>query len=256
MALLVRDDEGVRAEDERWLTATVARAMTPRPPAEAERALGQALEQWGRGRGDWMTAGIAMRPSPGGWVRTPASPALTSPATQRTETPASSALRGLVELSGRAAFRHLLSSALDVRPPVIGPVDVPGAEAGALASFPPGRSAAVRGRRPPAGVAWAVRDGHLLAGAGPDPVPLLASLTSPPVLLGSDPQAVRALAALADSATFTLFAQPLRLDPVHDGHDGSPLVLAWGKKGGDLWARVDLSDALVTELVRLRGALF
>jgi hypothetical protein len=105
-------------------------------------------------------------------------------------------------------------------------------------------------------VAWAVRDGHLLAGAGPDPVPLLASLTSPPVLLGSDPQAVRALAALADSATFTLFAQPLRLDPVHDGHDGSPLVLAWGKKGGDLWARVDLSDALVTELVRLRGALF
>ncbi len=256
MALLVRDDEGIRADDERWLAATVARVVVPRLPAEAERALGQALERWGRGRGDWMTAGLTTDPSPGiAWVRTPAAPPRVTTAAQQGEPSASGAMRGLVELAGRAAFRELLAGD-HIAAPVIGGAEVPGAEAGMLATFPRARGSARWGRHPSAGLAWALRDGDLLAVLGEDPLRLLAAVTSPPAALGGDPRAVRALAALADSVTFTLLAQPLRLDSAYDRRDGAPLVLAWGKRQGDFWARVDLADALVTEMVRRRSTLF
>jgi hypothetical protein len=60
---------------------------------------------------------------------------------------------------------------------------------------------------------------------------------------------------VGSDAVFAAVAQPLRLRPERLAGASAPAILVVGRRGGNLWARVEVSDALVRELVRL-GAGF
>ena len=84
--------------------------------------------------------------------------------------------------------------------------------------------------------------------------PLLSAEAAPPRRLGDDPRSARALAALGRSATFVVFAEPLRLDATRREPDSSaPAVFAWGRKGDGAWARLELADVVLRELIRRKA---
>jgi hypothetical protein len=92
--------------------------------------------------------------------------------------------------------------------------------------------------------------------AGFAAAPLLTAAAAPAHVVGDDPRAANALAALGADASVAVYAQPLRLDAVRAADGASaPAVAGWGRKGGDAWLRVELADALVREAVRLRGGM-
>ena len=84
---------------------------------------------------------------------------------------------------------------------------------------------------------------------------LLAAQAAPAATLGEDPGVARAIADLGSDAAFALVAQPLRLDPARAEVGSAPAIVAVGRRGGDLWARLELADGLLRELVRLGAGL-
>jgi hypothetical protein len=72
-----------------------------------------------------------------------------------------------------------------------------------------------------------------------------------------DARAARALDALHEDASFAVFARPLLFDPSRFGADAAraPAVLAWGRKAGGPWARVELADLVLRELLHLKSGL-
>jgi hypothetical protein len=102
-----------------------------------------------------------------------------------------------------------------------------------------------------------MHDGELLVAAGEHASKLLGSAAAPPTRLGDDPRIAAALAALGSDASFTLVTEPLRLDATRGAsHEAAAaLVFAWGRRGGDAWARVDAADELLRELVRMKAGL-
>jgi hypothetical protein len=243
VALLLRDDAPSRAAGARDLAATLARVMGERLKHDDERAVRVALDDWARGRGDWVTAAIPWGETRGMFVRTPAAE----------REVAVRAVRELVGVTQRASFGDAIARALSVGPASIGAADVPSFGRATLATFTP-RAGAVRPNAAPLGVAWGVRDGELFLAAGEGAARLLAAQSSS-ATLGDDPVVAHALADLGSDAVLAVVAQPLRLDPTRAASRAAPAVLALGRRGGALWARVDVSDALLRELVRL-GAGF
>ncbi|MGH7296924.1 MAG: hypothetical protein ACRELB_18435, partial [Polyangiaceae bacterium] len=86
---------------------------------------------------------------------------------------------------------------------------------------------------------------------------LLATEVSAGARIADAPRSARAIAALGDSATFALFARPLLIDVARRGTEAAaaPATLAVGRKGGDLWARIELADVLLRELLHLKAGL-
>jgi hypothetical protein len=106
------------------------------------------------------------------------------------------------------------------------------------------------------GVAWGVRGDQLLAVAGEHADQRLAAQLSAG-RIADDPRVGKALSALGSDASLVLLAEPLRLDPARAASDAarSPAVIAWGRRDGHAWLRVDVGDELLRELVRLRAGL-
>lgn len=244
VALLVRDDPTSRAADAGDLAAALGHALGPRLGDDDARAMRAALADWARGRGDWVAAGLSWGDAHAGWLRTPAADA----------DAATRAVREIVQLARRRPIADPLGNSLHLLPPSLTPADVPPLGKATLATFAAAPGGGARHAAEPFGIAWAVHDGDLLVAAGEDAPARLSSEASPPGRLGDDPRTARALAALGADATFTLVAQPLRLDPSR-GAASAPAVLAWGRRDGAVWAHADLADVLLRELVRL-GAGF
>ena len=155
------------------------------------------------------------------------------------------------------AFDALLSGSMHVAPANVTAVDVasvtkatPGAE-----ELPP-RGGEAR-PPPPLAVAWGLNEGDLVLAAGSSPAALLATEASPARHLGDEPRMARVLSALGGDVALALVAQPLRFDPVRAGTDDAlaPMAIAWGRKGGDAWLRVELAGVLLRELVRPKAGL-
>jgi hypothetical protein len=100
-----------------------------------------------------------------------------------------------------------------------------------------------------------VREGDLFVVAGEDAPRTLAEESSPTPALGDDPVVGRALADLGSDAAFAAVAQPLRLHPERAPGGSAPAIVVLGRRGGNLWVRVEISDTLVRELVRLGAGL-
>jgi hypothetical protein len=213
IALLVRDDADARLRGAREFANLLRHAFGPRIREEEARALAPALEDWARARGDWMT--VALRPgrSSAVVVRAPVS---TGDAAQQ-------AVNEIVALSRRPAIQGPLASLL--------------------------RSGRSGGSVEASG---SMRDGHLALAVGERATRLLSVADPPPARLGDDPRIARALSALGSTTTFALLAQPLHLNAARardDSGPAMPAILAWGKKGGDAWARVEIADGLLKEII-------
>jgi hypothetical protein len=96
-------------------------------------------------------------------------------------------------------------------------------------------------------VTWGAENGELSAW-----VQAPGSKSASARKLGDDPALAAALKSLDANVTFAAVVQPLKLDPAKSLLPPAPLVLAWGREGGDLWAHAGASDALVREILRAR----
>ena len=141
-------------------------------------------------------------------------------------------------------------------PAVFSSTDVPGVGRATQASFPalgPKGKAEAGGAL---GVAWAVHDGTWLVAAGPSAPSLLATEASPAARVGDDPRSAAAIDALGSDATLAVLARPLRINVARYGAASSaPAALAWGRRGDRAWARLELADVLLRELLHLQSGL-
>ena len=236
LAVLVRSDAAERAETAHALTNALAEVLGSRMRDEQATAVASALAGWGRARGDWMALGPARVPEGGFWVRAPAAAAATVDVAPR-------AIHELLALSRLPPLRDPLANWLHRLPVVFGP---PAGKA-STANFP----AAGGAPAPVAGVTWAMDGGELTIGAGAHPLQRMADVTSPGARWSDEPRTARVLADLGDSTSLAALAQPLRLGVAGAHVTSAPLAFAWGRKGGDPWARVDIADELLAAGVRL-----
>jgi hypothetical protein len=254
VAVMVRDDPKARDEDATTIQGTLDRALGDRLHEEDARAVHAAITDWQHARGDWWTAAVTWGTSDasrGLWVVTPATSAGAS----------SRAIREVVDLSHRRVFQALLASSLHLSPAAVTPLQAPPLGKASLATFAADRTGdrtSIPGAAP--GIAWGVTQdpapGELLVAAGPSARQLLAREIAPGGRLGDDSRTARALAALGEAVTFALVAQPLRLDPARAGLSSgasAPVVLGWGRKGAEAWARVEVADTVLGELLPLGG---
>ncbi len=234
LAFVWRDDPASRARDASDLEGAVARVLGARMSADDARKLHTALDDGSKGRGEWISAALAWRgPARGIALRASATDA------ERL----SRAVREGLELVRAPAFREPLRAMLGLGDVTLGPLPLGLGTGDGLATFT--TDARSRARLT---LAWTASRGELRAALGEDAVALLAA---GPARALSDEPAVRAmLAPIEATATFALVAQPLRLASGHDGAPAEPIVVAWGRRDGDAWARVDAADALVRELIR------
>jgi hypothetical protein len=255
VAVLSRDDAASRGGAAHELEASLDRALGGHVHDDDSRALRAALDDWARTRGDWWTVALAWGATDatrGLWVRTPAKDADAS----------SRAVRELVDLSHRRAVQDMLSGSLHLAPATVTSSEAPSLGKATVATFPwsdakvAHREGASSPPLPPA-IAWSVEGGDLLLAAGQAAPQLLTLEAAPAHRIGDDERSARALEAIGSDATFAIYAQPLRFDPARSGGDAasSPAVLAWGRKGAEAWARLDLADTLLRELVRLQAGL-
>jgi hypothetical protein len=250
VAILARGNGASRVEDSTTLEGVLAHALGDRVHEDDARAIHSAMDDWAHAHGDWWAAGLALGPAPaaaGVWLRTPA---------EGDDAPR--ALRELVDLSHRGAARELLAGGFHLAPAAVASTDLPGGGKAMVATFaatsPKGGTPA---GGPSLGLAWTVRDGLVQVAAGPLPAGLLAAGLAPGARVTGDARAARALDALHEDASFAVFARPLLFDPSRFGADAAraPAVLAWGRKAGGPWARVELADLVLRELLHLKSGL-
>lgn len=235
LAVLVRDAAAARADDARELEAAIGKALGSRAHADDEHGIASALDAWSAARGDWLTASLAWGPATAVVVRSPGGEA------------AVRALRGLMELGGRPVFASPLHATFGLAAPSVAAAKVDGLTDASLATF---------GSKSPLGVAWGAADERLVAVASEHANQRLASLASSP-RLGDDPRVARALSALGSDASFVVLAEPLRIDASRAASDAahSPALVAWGRRDGKAWLRLDVGDELLREGVRLQAGL-
>ncbi len=244
LALLLRDDASERASGAHDTEAALSTALGDRLKPDDVRAVHDALEDWARARGDWLTAALLWRESRGLWIRTPAADGGV----------ATRAVREVVGLLRRPALGEPIARSLSLGPSTMGAADVAPFGKVAVATFA-SKAAALDPDAPSLGIAWGVHDGDLSVTAGESASRLLAAQASAAGTLGDDPVVARALADLGSDVVFALVAEPLRLDVARAAAGSAPAVLAVGKRGGALWVRVQVADLLLRELVRLGSGL-
>jgi len=238
LAVLSRSDASMRAEDATDTKAALAGALGEKAKQDDRRAIERTIDDWTAARGDWMTGAVAWGAERGLWLRTPSSNA------------GPGAVREWIDLARRPVLGEPLRSLFQLGPPTVTTTSVADVTDATLATFAPPKG-------PSLGVAWGMHDGELLVAAGAHAPKLLGAQATPPARLGDDPRLAAALAALGSDASFTLVSEPLRLDSTRGAsHEAvAPLVFAWGRRGGDAWARVDAANELLRELVRMKAGL-
>jgi hypothetical protein len=248
VAVFGRDEAAARTEDARELEGALDRALGDRLRGDDSRAIHAAVDDWTSARGDWWMAAVAWGSSDssrGLWALTPSADAAAS----------GRAVRELVDLTHRHAFSEKLSGSFHLSPASVTAADVPSVGKASVATFAwASPAAAPKSAVPAPAVAWGGHDGELLLAAGFAAAQLLSAEAAPSKRIADDARSARALAALGSDVTFAVFAQPMRFDAARDA-TSAPAVVALGRKGGDAWLRVELADALLRELIRLKAGL-
>jgi hypothetical protein len=250
VGVMTRDGASGRARDGAALEATLAAALGARLRADDAKKLHAAIADWESARGDWLAAAVvppSSPPTPGHGmalaVRTPA----------RDGDKAATAVRELVELATLPALQAPLRTLLSVT----------GVSVQRDASAAPAAPAATGGPRldhvglatlqragskdAKAGLAWGVEGGDLLVAAGEDPRAELGVFAIHPEVT-VDP-ATSALAQLGDETSFALVARPF------PAASKRPVIFGWGRHAHAGWARAEVPDVVVRELVRRQAGL-
>jgi hypothetical protein len=237
MAILVRDDiEGRIASAQEW-SAMVAQILGSRLRDVDAREIDAAFEAWAQARGDWMAIGLGSATERAFWVQAPAS----------REEVASRAIRQVLGLSRLPPLRGPLDEWLHRLPAVFGTTGRI-----STATFP---VIAAAGPLPTAGAAWKVEDGDVTIALGAQPLERLTALTSRGAKWADDTRTARVLDDLGGSTNFVAVAQPSRFVGAASA-SSAPLALAFGRRRGDPWARLDIADEIIAAGVRLAGESF
>ncbi len=208
------EDEGERVASARALADGLRSVLGARAGEDEPRAIAAALDDWAHARGDWMS--VAVLAGSGLVVRTPA-------ASQG----ASKTVGEVLALSRGPGMRGLLQGALRA-----GPAAFPSPE---VATFP-----RVSAGLEPLSVRWKAGEDLVLTAAQGRPA--LAPSGETTARLGDDPRVARALGAVGEAPSFAALVRP---------PGGAPSVLVWGGLGAQRWARIDLSDELLAQALRL-----
>jgi hypothetical protein len=238
-ALLLRGGLESRVARAHELASALARMLGVAPDDTSGGAMASAFEGWARSTGDWLTVSEAGG-ARGLSLRTPAG------ASPEGEAASRHAVHDVLALLRLPPLRALLRGVLGLRPV--------GFKDGAVSEATFGASGA--SVTPAPGVAWTVDAGQLAIAVGADPRALLVASRHAPGTLGIGAWRARMLSEVGDGVAFALWAEPLRFGRLGGAAPEAPLVVAGGVRSGSAWARVDLSDAILTEGVRLGGGLF
>jgi hypothetical protein len=240
VGLLSREDTATRAQDGAAEEAALAAALGERLRPEDAQKLHGAIEDWVAGRGDAMTAAIALTRPTSLLVRTPVADGAR----------AARAVRTAVDLLSVPAFREPLRSLLSVGDVKVGTSSVTGlglvTTATATRDAPGGKAGPLHADL---GLAWAVVDGELRLAAAEDAPSVLVATTTSPRTLGDDPRVLAALDALGNNVTFALVA-PSPFAALGATPASAPLVFGWGRSGTGGWAHLEIGDAVARDLVR------
>ena len=248
VAILSRDDAGARSSDARAIDAALARALGPRLAGDDAKKLSAGLDDWAKGRGDWLAASLMMRPGLGILVRSPlAVEEETRLQPRGLEGAALRGVRELLDLTARPVFKAPLQNILKLRDVSFGTADIAGAGRADVARF-------ARDGKHSASVGWMMRGDQVTLAISED-APRLLAAAKPANTLRDDARIAGALSNLGGDATLVLLAQPLNLAANRSSATaGSPplfLTLAWGKRLGKGWARVQVAMPLAKQLLRM-----
>jgi hypothetical protein len=234
-----------RVDDATTIGGCAARALAPILGNQGAPMLAEALVAWARGRGDWLTASVVVKPQVAGLVvRAPVS----------SGDSVSASLRAFVELASRPSVSDAVRRLLPLRAGAIEPIQVPRVGKASQLMFPV-RPTVARGAAgasdgselAPPGVAWAVGPGEVDVGLGQTPAELLA-LARPTAGLSERASLDRAIRAFGTAASFAAVLSPPGCCTSESG--GSlPAVFGWGRRGVDGWAQLTVGDELLGQIL-------
>jgi hypothetical protein len=239
-AWLLRDDAAERASDARDLEQCVEGGFGKRVGDDDKKRLRALADEWAKQRGDWMM-GTAMSSSSRGVVlRGPVADADAASRAVRDGTQLLARPFLAEPLKRMALVRDVASSKVDAPP--LGKVDVV-----TLVRDEPNVPNRPKLPMAPIGFAWLGAGGELTLAIGESPASLLAVATKPKTKLGDDARVARAIGAIETNATFAFVAQRgARTEPAA----GPPAVAAWGRRGRDGWARIEVGYGVLRDLLR------
>ena len=245
IALLLRSDAKERQEGAHDASVAVAKALGDRIDADGREKLERALADWSKGRGDVLSVSSV---GAGLLLRAPAADAES----------ASRAVRGLVALADKPAFKGPLETFLQVKQVTTSQIEVPGlgkVEQALLTRAEP-KDPKVKTPALPkkAGVAWAVHGSapQIDVAVAEDPVAVLREAAESPGKAGDDPDIAGAVKRLGSEVSLALVLRRGVLDPARAG-GGLALVAGWGRAGNDARLTVEASHAFARELIRRSG---
>ena len=233
LALVTRDAEPEREAQGRSVEEGLRTALR----LEDEAKLHEATAAITKARDEVASLALVVDEPTGALVRAPV----------RDEEAAQKAVRSLVGLLQARPFKELLH----IRDVTTTSEDVPGLGKMSTATIlrapsPSRRDAGVPA--PALGIAWVVEGGSLLLGTGAEPG--VAVRTANAQKMGKEPALGAFARAVGNDVSTTLVLQPLRLDPKRAGLPIAPLAIGLGKKGSEVFVRLDIADALFREAVR------
>ena len=227
-ALFFRDDEKGRTETASDIEDAVKKALGERLGAPEAKRLHSAVLGWTRARGDWATLGLVGQD--GLFLRAPAANAEA----------ADHALRDLLAVVSAAPLKR----GLRIQDMTVG---------AGTAQLAYGDAPAKGASPKKASVAWTAKGGEIAVTLS---TPGSAAGAQPTTKkLGDEPSILAAVQALDKTVTFAAVAQPLKLDPVRALLPAAPVILAWGKRDSAAYFRIETSDGLVRELLKMRMGL-
>lgn len=246
--MLLRTDANARSEGAASVGSSVKQALGDRlRPDDGQRVL-DAFTRWQEARGDWLTLAVSGEGGLGLTLRTPTGDG----------EKARRATRDIVGLTSVPAFANPLATMLHVRAKGVAALDVPGLTGATLATFV--RESPSRGKGNdkdgPAGfgVAWGLAKGNLEIALAEDAPKTLAASALPSATLADDPRIAGALKSFGAEANFTAIAEPAVASQA-PGQPGPGVVVASGRHGQEGWARIDVADAILREIVKRQTGL-
>jgi hypothetical protein len=244
VGVLIRDDPVRRPRDVADMSLALKAIFVDRIAATDAKNLTAALSDWAAARGDWLTVALNLD-TPSVSLRTP---------TPRPEL-ATRAVHEAVDILRVAPFKDFLAARLTISGG--GVSDVKFGDAGspaALATFVyrAGPEESTRPKATTFGVTWMTDNDQLYLAVAKDAGGRMQMDLHPPSTLNDDPRTATALRALSGTASFALVARPFA---PRDGEPRPHAVFGWGQQKGVGQARLEVSDALLRELLRSQMAL-
>ncbi|MBI5537395.1 MAG: hypothetical protein HY898_32025 [Deltaproteobacteria bacterium] len=265
VALLTRDSDEVRKAGAQDQVDGLAHVLGDRIAAEDRKKVGDVLEGWARGRGDWIVAGVE-------W--TAESRALLVRGSVKDGATLDKAVEGMFELTKVPGLKDPIEQFAGKiafgKPTTDGPYktihvqrEAPSRNAETKKEGAKGDVVVKRRKGSDSGefdVSWQIDPAaslfRILATANAKAWLAAESKAKPPTL-GEDPEIANAVRALGNDSSFVFLFQPFKLmvgltsrSSAQQKPSSAPVVFSYGRSKADGWFRLDLPYGVVAEVAR------